>query len=384
MEEIKVVIGANYGDEGKGQMTDYFCYKAAEQGKKCCVVLSNGGAQRGHTVVTPEKERHVFKHFGSGVFMLAETYIPEQYIVNPLEFCKERNELNYRYRVCPVTINPRCRVTTPWDMIANMIIEDSRGKDRHGSCGMGIWETVKRNVCIELNWSDCINLPTKYFRDLLPQMIMAYYEERFQLLGITDIGEWDDIFYGHGLCELFANRVNEMKSYVYTNGDYAFLDRYDTVIFENGQGLLLDQNRKPTENTTPSCTGFDSPYAIIWNDIENNHADIEVCYVTRTYLTRHGAGQFDAVEPEEISLKIEIDETNKPNEYQGKLRYGHLDLSELEKRIAEDIDHHRELDINTVSLAVMHTNELSLGNLNINEIDKYYYSDGKTRNEVYE
>lgn len=382
MEEIKVVIGANYGDEGKGQMTDYFCNKAFEEGKSCCVVLSNGGAQRGHTVVTPEGRRHVFKHFGSGTFAHADTYIPAQYIINPLEFCKERIELSGCMYI--TTVNPNCSVTTPWDMIANMIIEDSRDENRHGSCGMGIWETIQRNSHLQLTWADCKSLPDKYLRDIFPQMIMTYYEERFSFLECDRIDEWKDIFYGRGLCDLFANKVHEMEEHVFTNGDYTFLDKYSTVVFENGQGLLLDRNRKPTENTTPSCTGFDSPYAVILEEIGNNQADTEVCYVTRTYLTRHGAGKFEDVNPKEISPKIEPDETNKTNDYQGALRYGKLDLSQLEKRIAEDIDPHRELAVNTVSLAVMHTNELSLGVFQLAGIDKYYYSDGKTRNEVYE
>ena len=60
MTTLKAVIGANLGDEGKGKMTDYFTFKSQ---KPCLVVCSNGGAQRGHTVVTPFKT-HIFHHFG--------------------------------------------------------------------------------------------------------------------------------------------------------------------------------------------------------------------------------------------------------------------------------------------------------------------------------
>ena len=55
MKDIKIVIGANFGDEGKGLMTDYFSQKP-----NSIVVCSNGGAQRGHTVTTPDGIRHVF------------------------------------------------------------------------------------------------------------------------------------------------------------------------------------------------------------------------------------------------------------------------------------------------------------------------------------
>jgi len=44
--KVKVVIGANYGDEGKGLMTDYF----VRQEKNPLVIRFNGGAQAGHTI----------------------------------------------------------------------------------------------------------------------------------------------------------------------------------------------------------------------------------------------------------------------------------------------------------------------------------------------
>ena len=63
-QKIKIVIGANFGDEGKGLITDFFSYCLPT-----LVVMSNGGAQRGHTVDTADGKHHVFKHFGSGTFL---------------------------------------------------------------------------------------------------------------------------------------------------------------------------------------------------------------------------------------------------------------------------------------------------------------------------
>ncbi len=59
----QVVIGAQFGDEGKGRVTDYY---AAEVGGDGIVIRFNGGAQAGHTVVAPDGRRHVFSHIGSG------------------------------------------------------------------------------------------------------------------------------------------------------------------------------------------------------------------------------------------------------------------------------------------------------------------------------
>lgn len=70
------VIGAGYGDEGKGLMTDALV--AALNGA-ATVVRFNGGAQAGHTVVAPRKGapplRHVFHHVGSGALAGAPTFL---------------------------------------------------------------------------------------------------------------------------------------------------------------------------------------------------------------------------------------------------------------------------------------------------------------------
>ena len=62
--EIKAVIGANYGDEGKGLVTNFLARKAISENKCPIVVLNNGGAQRGHTVVVGNN-KHIFHHFGT-------------------------------------------------------------------------------------------------------------------------------------------------------------------------------------------------------------------------------------------------------------------------------------------------------------------------------
>ena len=43
-----------------------------------------------------------------------------------------------------VYINQNCMLTTPFDMMANQIIEENRGKNKHGSCGLGIFENFYR------------------------------------------------------------------------------------------------------------------------------------------------------------------------------------------------------------------------------------------------
>lgn len=66
----RVVIGAQFGDEGKGWLTDHH---AARMGGDGIVARFNGGAQAGHTVVASDGRRHVFSHVGSGALTGAAT-----------------------------------------------------------------------------------------------------------------------------------------------------------------------------------------------------------------------------------------------------------------------------------------------------------------------
>ena len=188
MKDIKIVAGSNWGDEGKGLMTDYFSQKP-----NSIVVCSNGGAQRGHTVTTPDAIRHVFHHFGSGTFNRASTYLSEDFIVNPIIFKQEYDELMNLNYVPNTYINQNCMITTPFDMMANQIIEESRGKNKHGSCGLGIFETIKRYKAgiTDMNYN-----------------IRDYYVDLFKRENIILSSEWTRIFMDNGIFEHFLDDWN--------------------------------------------------------------------------------------------------------------------------------------------------------------------------------
>ena len=377
---VKVVIGANFGDEGKGFMTDYFCHQSTLRGEKTLVVLHNGGAQRGHTVVTPDGNRHVFHHFGSGTLVGADTYLSEEFVLNPMIFRQEWGELESMKAIPKVYVNHTCRVTTPFDMILNQIIEESRDNARHGSCGMGIHETMIRDVCnypIEM-WFDSSDEAKRYYL----KEIRNYLSERLLDFGINKIPDnWKEIVNSDLLIENFISELNFMGRNISIRFD-RFIEYYDCVVFENGQGLLLDQNNNEYyPHLTPSNTGIRNPLEIISKiDCKLN---IEVCYVTRTYLTRHGAGRLDGeCDKQEINPDMQ-DLTNVPNPHQGTLRYAKLIEKSLEERILKDFEPARKYGAK-LSLAITHENEYDyvFSNTFKKNFDYIYYSDGETRESV--
>lgn len=377
---IKVVIGANFGDEGKGLMTDYFCHQSTLRGEKTLVVLHNGGAQRGHTVVTPDGNRHVFHHFGSGTLVGADTYLSEEFVLNPMIFRQEWEELESMKAIPKVYVNHTCRVTTPFDMILNQIIEESRDNARHGSCGMGIHETMIRDVCnypIEM-WFDSSDEAKRYYL----KEIRNYLSERLLDFGINKIPDnWKEIVNSDLLIENFISELNFMGRNISIRFD-RFIEYYDCVVFENGQGLLLDQNNTAYyPHLTPSNTGIKNSLEIIAE--MSCKPDIEVCYVTRTYLTRHGAGRLDGeCDKQEINPDMQ-DLTNVPNPHQGTLRYAKLIEKSLEERILKDFEPARKYGAK-LSLAITHENEYDyvFSNTFKKNFDYIYYSDGETRESV--
>ena len=386
IKEIKVVIGANYGDEGKGLMTDYY----SDRSLKCLVVCNNGGAQRGHTV-THGNRSHVFHHLGSGTFSGADTYLSRYFILNPILFAQEFREME-KYDVAPVVYrNQDCFWSTPYDMIINQVVEEYRGTKRHGSCGVGIWETIVRSRKIHVPLDELVGKPA-LMRDYLVRIREDYLPERLKELGVEHIPEnWRGIINAEGLINHFIEDMSFLKEHTHTVEDDLFHE-YDRVIFENGQGLLLDRNiEECKEHTTPSNTGLQNIPEMI-DGMDLKRIPVEVCYVTRTYLTRHGAGPFPGECPKGEINPWMSDETNRPNAFQGTLRYGIIDPTELRNRIEADFKKYARNEDYSISLAITHLNETAgkwNGQTDVDTeifkgigVNRVYYSSDKGKEKI--
>lgn len=319
--KAKIIIGANLGDEGKGTVVANYTKQSKE---KVLNVLTNGGSQRAHSILTKDGS-FTFQHFGSGTYYGADNYFSEYFILNPIQFVKEHFEL------CNKSIKVyrhfKCRWSTPFDMIANQIIEELRGNNKHGSCGMGIWETVLRyNSTFTLTFSDFIKF------DYIQQItylnsIKEYFTKRIG----TIPDKWIKIWNSKTLIDHFINDCFEMYNLtIETNNPIG----YEEIIFENGQGLMLNDIGIDEAYKTPSKT--DSTYALsIAKQMGINN--ISLHYVTRPYLTRHGRGPLsEELSRDLLSSSVQECRTNHYNEFQENFRYAKLDILELKQRILND------------------------------------------------
>lgn len=341
---FSVVIGANYGDEGKGQMTHLL---SKSYSMKTLVVRYNGGSQAGHTVRIDEdsrREKHVFQHIGSGTFNNASTLLTKEFISNPMSFMPEWHRL-IQYKP-QIFVHKESRVSTPFDMIFNGMIEavrEANTASKHGSCGMGIFQTIKRHSDIPLSVG-MLSSYSKFELKTALQKIAGYYRQLSDALpdrsgvkseytqflsgdkceSIIDAFVWD--------CTQFVDIVEIIDD------EQKVFDQFTNIIFEGAQGLLLDEKYGEFPHLTPSSVGLEVPARYI-NDYtmaSGRYHPVKVYYLTRPYMTRHGKGPLE-YECSKSQLNITFDEdTNPTNEHQGSFRYGHLNVGQLANRVQVD------------------------------------------------
>lgn len=415
---IKTVTGAGYGDEGKGLMTDYFCGELSD--KKVLNIKVNGGAQAGHTVCRLDKELKQYKHwvfrqYGSGTFTGADTYLLDTFMVNFSELLIERDKLKEIYNInTKLYIDKRCRVTLPADILVNRCIEEHR-THRHGSCGLGIYETFHRNndfksITVKDIIKEFISSSDVKFEKYLYELANSYFMYRFGEIVNTDGINITDV----ELNELLQKAEKMNKEFIDSLvviakcDDIEFVENIDVLIDKNGynalvfecsQGLELDQyNERNFPHLTPSNTGLMNIANTIANSSKLKNSEVENCFVTRSYKTKHGAGFF-IEENSDIQYQFNLyDRTNYMNKYQGELKYGHLLFGRMKKLIFNQVDYFtnaiKDMGCKVVlSLSITHldqTNEclvLDSGIVNYRDMkfeafDKTYFSFGEKASDI--
>jgi adenylosuccinate synthase len=350
---VKVVTGANAGDEGKGMTAFSLAKEAISRNENVLSVLYNGGVQRGHTA-----NGQVVHCTGTGDLVGGTTFYDEHFVVDPIALWLTGTK---------VFIHPMCRIVLPCDVMRNREKEISRGVNKHGSCGMGIFECVKRNRFSSLKL---------FAKDL---------NDYFTLYQLVEKSKKD---FAYDLDDGLYNTDNFMRAtdYVVQNCPivemHQIIRDYDTLIFEGGQGLLLDQaNTGGFPYLTPSSVGSFN----IHNTINNLGAEsTEVFYVSRSYMTRHGVGPMDAeCTKEDINPTI-VDATNIRNDWQDELRFGYIDTDKLYKRVKADFSRYDNAKLNMVFTQLNYTDgRIATGKDTFDEIiipdfvDGLYLSDQK-------
>jgi len=342
MNKFSIILGALYGDEGKGSVANNKCSDA----KNPLVVRFSGGHQVGHTVVYNDI-RHVFSNFGSGTLKGVPTYWSEYCTVDPMGVFKEGNILRKLGPIPMVYYNANALITTPFDKLMNL--NDANFKI-NGTVGVGFGTTIQRNEDhYHLHMRDLL-YPT--IRDEKIRLIRKYYKAAFDLYDknyhrIIDEEELkfkeacDDLIQKHEI-------VNSINDVYFGNGD---------LIFEGSQGIMLDMDHGFFPNVTRSNTTSKNAFKIIDDIIfKDQHNIIDTYYITRAYQTRHGNGFLSNEDLDNSIIKINPLETNVDTGYQGKFRRSILDYNQLKYAISCDKYYNKYSNSNLVITCTDHIN----------------------------
>lgn len=306
------VTGLLFGDEGKGATIDAL----TTRGVNTVVIKSSGGAQNAHNVMH-DGMHHTFAQVGSGTFNGCPTYLSEFFVINPSNLWRE---LSAAPHLSGMFAHPMAVVTTEYHRAANRAREDARGDARHGSTAQGIGEAIVDSRAQPDSVIRACMLPDG---KLIHDMLLYWRDEKRKV--IESLGQPVPGFFESD--ELLDQYVEDFTTVPLSVVDNTYLAHWRkengaSVVFEGGQGVLLDEH-----------VGF-FPH-VCWGRTTPTNAEIiaekigvefQSWGVMRAYMTRHGAGPL----PTEDSSLDYRELHNGTGKYQGAFRLGHLDLMLLD------------------------------------------------------
>lgn len=321
-----LVVDLGFGDAGKGLLTDYLVRTTGAE----LVVRFNGGAQAGHNVVTDDGRHHTFSQFGSGSFVAGvKTHLARPVVVHPTALRVEADRLaltGERDALERLSIDPECRVTTPFQQAAGRIRELTRGEARHGSCGVGFGETVKDSLEspeLSLRFADLAR--PERVRDRLFEQRAHKARELEVLKGqrLSSAVEREySAFLDPGLPDRWLAAAGQVAQRVRSMRDEDLSARAQSMVFEAAQGVLLDEHFGFHPHTTFSQCGFAGALALLTNT--GFHGEVRRIGVLRSYMVRHGPGPLPT-EDERLSARS-VEMHNEAGPWQKHVRKGWPDF----------------------------------------------------------
>lgn len=272
------VVGSQWGDEGKGKITDFLSKDAAY------AVRSNGGNNAGHTI---EIDNQTFKMrlTPSGIFASKKgAVIGNGVVINPQVLLGELENLEENgIDTSNLKISNRAHVIMPYHVKLDEYQEEAKGANKIGTTKNGIGPAyVDKASRIGIRVCDLLEKDT--FAEKL-RINLKEKNELFTKIYKKPAFEFGDIF------DKYYEYGQKMKKYVTDTSVLVndALDHDEKVLFEGAQGTMLDLD----EGTYPFVTSSNSISGGITSGAgvgaNRLHTVIGVC---KAYTTRVGAGPF--------------------------------------------------------------------------------------------
>ena len=274
----KIVLGAQWGDEGKGKYIDIFASQAD------VVVRSQGGNNAGHTVVVGD-ESYKLQLIPSGIlYPDCVNIIGPGVVVNPKSILGEMDGLNARgISTDKLYIDARAHCILPWHLELDALSEKARGGDDIGTTKKGIGPTyMDKAERIGVRMHDFVD-PERFEA----AMTEACERKNKVIVGVYG-GEPIDI---KAVLEEYKEYADRLRSHVKDTSviTYKAIKDGKEVLFEGAQGTLLDLDM----GTYPYVTSSHpvSGGCCIGSGVGPTAID-EIVGICKSYTTRVGKGPF--------------------------------------------------------------------------------------------
>ncbi len=282
-----VILGSQWGDEGKGKVVDLLTDRAA------AVVRFQGGHNAGHTLVIDGKKTalhlipsgilrdHVTCLIGNGVVLAPDALLKEITVL-------EERGIEVRERLI---LSGACPLILPYHVALDQARELKRGNAKIGTTGRGIGPAYEDKVARRgLRLSDLADL--EQFAVKLEEVLEYHNFALTQYYGVEPV----DFAATMALAEQYAAALLPMMGDV-IEWIHSARERGDNLLFEGAQGTLLDIDHGTypfvtSSNTTAGGTATGSGIGPLYLDY--------VLGITKAYTTRVGSGPF----PTELSCAV--------------------------------------------------------------------------------
>src|SRR5713226_7621803 len=273
---VLAVIGAQWGDEGKGKIVDELSMRAD------FVVRYQGGSNAGHRVVH-EKGEFAFRLVPSGILFADTTcIIGNGVVVDPKGLLDEMQELQSQgIDTSRLFISERAHVVMPYHFLLDKMEEEARGADKIGSTQRGISPAyVDKHARIGIRMADLLDVDT--FRAKLASILQQKNRMLTQIYGQPPLSleEIHGEYFGYG--QRLRPLITDTQAMLHD----ALFER-KTIVLEGAQGALLDIDFGTYPYVTSSATmaGNASSGAGL-----PPHSIDRVIGVYKAYITRVGSG----------------------------------------------------------------------------------------------
>lgn len=287
-----VVVGAQWGDEGKAKITDLLATKAD------LIIRYQGGCNAGHTVVVDGKT-YKFHLIPSGILYEGKTcFIGAGTVIHPETFLHEINELiKDGISLKCLKVSPLASVTMPYHIEVDSYYEKMLKKGKIGTTKKGIGPTyTDKAIRIGLKIEDLYS--KEALSEKLDTMLPIKNKILKEIYGLKTYTKKELI----GLCEKYAEIFRPYVAFDWQDILKDVQNKNKTVLFEGAQGIMLDIDYGTYPFVTSSnpiaggaCTGSGFGPNMIK----------EVIGVSKAYITRVGEGPFVTELTDEIGEKIQ-------------------------------------------------------------------------------